>query len=106
MWIFLDIDGVLVPEIKFDSYVSHEDLMKFDPACLSEFENVLRRYPHALVVISSSWREVFPFAAVRSLFSPDIINRVVGFTPFLDSKIVHQFKYLRHLLVTQVPTAE
>jgi hypothetical protein len=49
-----------------------------------------------LVVISSSWREVFPFEVVRSLFSPDIVNRVVGFTPFLNSRLVHQFQYLRH----------
>ncbi len=70
--------------------------MKFDPVCLREFENVLRCYPHVNVVISSSWREVFPFEAVRYLFSPDIAGRVVGFTPFLDCEIVLDFKYLRH----------
>jgi hypothetical protein len=96
MWIFLDIDGVLVPENKFDQFVSRENLMKFDPICLMEFENVLRLYPDVLVVISSSWREVFSFEAVRPLFSPDIAGRVMGFTPFLDSKVVHQSKYLRH----------
>lgn len=96
MWIFLDIDGVLVPEKKFDNFVSNEDLLKFDPTCLNEFENILRCYPAVRVVISSSWREVFPFEAVRPLFSSDIAERVVGFTPFLDSKIIHQFQYLRH----------
>lgn len=96
MWIFLDIDGVLVPEKQFDNYVSKEDILKFDPTCLNEFENILRCYPEVLVVISSSWREVFSFEVVRPLFSPDIAERVVGFTPFLDSKIIHQFQYLRH----------
>jgi hypothetical protein len=96
MLIFLDIDGVLVPEKKFDKVVNHEDLLKFDAVCLSEFENILRRYPDVHVVISSSWREVFPFEAVRCLFSPDIAPRVLGFTPFLDAKIVHDFEYLRY----------
>ncbi len=81
MWIFLDIDGVLVPEKQFDNYVSKEDILKFDPTCLNEFENVLRCYPEVLVVISSSWREVFSFEVVRPLFSPDIAERVVGFPP-------------------------
>ena len=96
MWIFLDIDGVLVPEKQFDNYLSTEDILKFNPTCLNEFENVLRCYPEVRVVISSSWREVFSFEVVRPLFSPDIAERVVGFTPFLDSKIIHQFQYLRH----------
>jgi hypothetical protein len=96
MFIFLDIDGVLVPEKKFDTSVAKEDLLKFDPTCLKEFENVLRNYPQVSVVISSAWREVFPFEIVRPLFSPDIAQRVIGFTPFLDSTLIHQFKYIRH----------
>ena len=97
MWIFLDIDGVLVPESKFESSsITKEDLLKFDPVCLKEFEDVLRSYPEVLVVISSSWREVFPFEVVRPLFSPDIVPRVIGFTPFLDSQLIHQYQYLRH----------
>ncbi len=96
MWIFLDIDGVLVPDKKIDNFVRKEDLLKFDLTCLNEFENVLRCYPEVLVVISSSWREIFSFETVRPLFSPDIAERVVGFTPFLNSKIIHQFQYLRH----------
>ncbi len=96
MWIFLDIDGVLVPENKFHSSTIQEDFLKFDPVCQKEFEDVLRLYPKVSVVISSSWRELFPFEVVRPLFSPDIASRVVGFTPFLDSQLIHQFQYLRH----------
>ena len=95
-WIFLDIDGVLVPDSMHDEMLEGKDILKFNPKCLREFENVLRRHPNLLVVISSSWREIFPFEEILPLFSPDIIPRVVGFTPFLDCKIIHQFKYLRH----------
>jgi hypothetical protein len=98
--IFLDLDGVLVPEKKFTEkttqFFSPEDYLKFDVDCLLKFENILRRYPDVLVVISSSWKEIFKFAVVRGLFSSDIMNRVLGFTPFLNSKIVHDFEYLRH----------
>lgn len=96
MWIFLDIDGVLVPEKKFESLVTSEDLLKFDPICLQLFEDVLRRYPEVFVVISSSWREVFTFDQVRPLFSTKVVEQVAGFTPFLDTKIIHQHQYLRH----------
>lgn len=96
MWIFLDIDGVLVPEKKFESLVAQEDLLKFDPICLQLFEDILRRYPEVFVVISSSWREIFTFDQVRPLFSPKIVERVAGFTPFLDTQIIHQHQYLRY----------
>jgi hypothetical protein len=96
MWIFLDIDGVLVPEKKFDRLIPQEDYMKFDPDCLNEFENVLRRFTEAKVVISSSWREIFPFEVIPPLFSPDIKARIVGVTPLLETKIIHNFQFLRH----------
>ncbi len=96
MLICLDIDGVLVPDSKFDRPESLADLMKFDRICLNELENVLRCFPQVQIVITSSWREIFPFSVIPPLFSPDITPRVVGATPFLDPKIVHDFQYLRH----------
>ncbi len=96
MWIFLDIDGVLVPEKKFDKPVPQEDYMKFDPDCLNEFESVLRIFTEAKVVISSSWREIFPFEVIPPLFSPDLKVRIVGATPLLETKIIHNFQFLRH----------
>jgi hypothetical protein len=96
MFIFLDIDGVLIPEKRFTQAVDREDYCKFDPDCLQKFEDVLRRYPHALVVISSSWREIFPFEFVRPLFSPDIVDRVVGFTPFLYKKVTADLEFVRY----------
>jgi hypothetical protein len=96
MFIFLDIDGVLVPEKKFDKPVPQEEYMKFDTYCLNEFENVLRSFEQAKVVISSSWREIFPFEVIPPLFSLDIRARIVGATPLLETKIIHNFQFLRH----------
>jgi hypothetical protein len=96
MLIFLDIDGVLIPDRRHETSGAPADIMKFNSACLNQFENVLRSYPNARVVISSSWREIFPFEVMPPLFSPDIASRIIGFTPFLNPKNIHQHKYLRH----------
>ena len=96
MLIFLDIDGVLIPNKIHEKYAAPENIIKFNSACLNQFENVLRSYPKARVVISSSWREVFPFEVIPPLFSPDIASRIIGFTPSLNPKNIHQHKYLRH----------
>jgi hypothetical protein len=92
MWIFLDIDGVLVPERKFAQALDRADLLRFDRDCLQAFENVVRRYPAVSVVISSSWREVFSFSAIRSRFSTDIAERVVICTPFLSPDVIYEFR--------------
>ena len=44
MLIFLDIDGVLIPNRRHETYGSLTDTMKFNSACLNQFENVLRSY--------------------------------------------------------------
>ncbi|MEG4069139.1 HAD domain-containing protein [Microcoleus sp. Pol11C2] len=96
MLIFLDIDGVLIPNRIYEKYAEPENIIKFNSACLNHLENVLRSYPNVRVVISSSWREIFPFEVIQPLFSPDIAIRIIGFTPFLNPKNIHQDKYLRH----------
>ena len=61
MYIFLDIDGVLVKEditpIE-DIAILEADYGKFDPICLQKFENVIRQHPKIKIVISSAWREL------------------------------------------------
>ncbi|MEG4419147.1 HAD domain-containing protein [Microcoleus sp. LAD1_D5] len=44
MLIFLDIDGVLIPDRRNERDSSLADIMKFNSACLNHFENVLRSY--------------------------------------------------------------
>ena len=96
MLIFLYIDGVLIPDRRHETSGAPADIMKFNSACFNQFENVLRSSPNARGVISSFWREIFPFEVIPPLFSPDIAIRIIGFTPFLNPKNIHQHKYLRH----------
>ena len=75
MMVFLDFDGVLHPEpCADDELFCH----------LSSIEEVLREYPHVLVVISSAWRLAYRHRAIsrlRKYFSQDIARRIVGVTP-------------------------
>lgn len=101
LYIFLDIDGVLVKESLSDEEIEVEaidleaetDLLKFDSDCLTEFESVLRKHSHYQIVISSSWREVFSFNSIKRLFSKDIAARVIGMTSSLENS---PLKYLRY----------
>ena len=75
MIVFLDFDGVLHPEpCADDELFCH----------LPSIEEVLREYPHVLVVISSAWRLAYRHRAIsrlRKYFSQDIARRIVGMTP-------------------------
>jgi HAD domain in Swiss Army Knife RNA repair proteins len=73
MLIFLDIDGVL----RRAGSLAYQ----FEPECLEAFETAIRRIPGAEVVITSSWREAFTIAEIRSRFSSDIAIRILGVTP-------------------------
>ena len=75
MIVFLDFDGVLHPEpCADDELFCH----------LPSIEEVLREFPHVLVVISSAWRLAYrhrPISRLRKYFSQDIARRIVGMTP-------------------------
>ena len=86
MIVFLDFDGVLHPE----SAECKSELLSRLPLV----EAVLREFPEADIVISSSWRldwrnQSAATLAMRQYFSPDIAPRVLGATPnhlYLDRK--------------------
>jgi len=76
MIIFLDFDGVLHP-VPAD--------MRGLFCHLPRLEALLRQHPHVQIVISSSWRETYPWGdVILEIFSPDIRPRIVGMTPTLE----------------------
>jgi|GEM_PF-662485 len=75
--LFLDIDGVLRP-------FQGRHLPDFP--YLRRFENVLRSFTAARVVITSTLRETMSLDAIREWFSKDIQDRIIGCTP------VHELK--------------
>ena len=83
MRIYLDFDGVLhgVPYKK--------EAFEHLPA----FEEVLRAHPRVEVVITSSWREQFSLEEMRTWFSEDVRNQIIGVTPILpDEKRVQEVR--------------
>jgi hypothetical protein len=85
-WLFLDIEGVLVPKT-VESARKSADLIgscKFDQSCLNRFENVLRKNPEVLIGITSAWKIIYHFSQVKPLFSSDIRERIIGYTPTLN----------------------
>lgn len=69
--LFLDFDGVLHPR-----FCPDEEHFCRRPL----FESVMRRHPAVCIVISSSWRRIYGIDYLRSRFSRDIAERVVGTT--------------------------
>jgi hypothetical protein len=93
MYIFLDIDGVLIKEdFPGEEIDLDEELMKFDEECLNIFESVICKYEHSRIIISSSWREVFGLETITSLFSTEVAAKILGATPRLRFPV----KYFRH----------
>ena len=91
-YIFLDIDGVLVKEDPPEAETDFKEETQFDSECLQTLEHVLRQFKHYYIVISSSWRELFPLEFIQSLFSKDISERVIGITPITNHPVKH-FRY-------------
>ena len=77
MLIFLDFDGVLHPKGAGGPRFTR----------LSLFEAFLREseISNVNIVISSTWRQAYGLPKLRSFFSVDIANRILGCTPSLES---------------------
>lgn len=76
MIVFLDFDGVLHPmPTDRRGHFCH----------LPAFEEFLRDHSEVRVVISSSWRETYPFDdVIVELFAPALRARILGMTPSLE----------------------
>lgn len=72
MIIFLDFDGVL--------HGYGDSLF----ASLPRFESVMRKHLFVYVVLSTSWRTVYPLSGLLNLFSADLRERILGVTPVID----------------------
>lgn len=75
-YVFLDFDGVLRP--------TGSAPYGFDRRCLQRFERLMREYPSAKIVITSSWRLGMNLRELRSRFSAEIAERIVGVTPVFE----------------------
>ncbi len=73
MILFLDFDGVLHPEPCYDQ----DKLFCFLP----RLEKVLLSFPQIHVVVSSTWRDTRTLDELRSFFTLEIRQRVIGVTP-------------------------
>lgn len=74
MILFLDFDGVLHPEIMGTPELCH----------LSALEELLREFPQVKLVLSTSWRIVYPQDSLLEVFASDIRGRIIGTTPNYD----------------------
>ncbi|WP_373991421.1 HAD domain-containing protein [Duganella sp. BuS-21] len=73
MLLFLDVDGVLHPDINYN-----KDMLF---SKLPMLEDVLRARPGVEIVISSTWRSTRTLQELKLIFSPDIAPRIIGTTP-------------------------
>jgi hypothetical protein len=69
--VFLDFDGVTHPDPPSGPVFTQLPLI----------EGVLRAYPKVLIVLSTTWRVIYPLAVLRKQFSSDISVRVLDSTP-------------------------
>lgn len=80
MLVFLDFDGVLHHFFPLSSSGDEENQLFY---YLPKFEEVARQHDFD-IVISSTWRVKKNLEDIKAIFSPDIAERIVGVTPFLD----------------------
>lgn len=90
MIIFLDFDGVLHPAPNNGSS---------DFSLLPKFEDWLREHQNAMVVISSSWREIMGMDVLKAIFSTDLQDRIIDKCPVVE--FIGQQAYWRYLEILQ-----
>jgi hypothetical protein len=76
MRIYLDFDGCLHRRLPNSIELEH----------IAAVNAILREFPGAHVVISSSWREDHSFEELRGYFSKDVADQIVGVTPVMTGE--------------------
>lgn len=80
--LFLDFDGVLH---HFFPIADSSDAGNQHFAFLPNFEQAVRACQRDVeIVISSTWRKLYPLDQIKQHFSPDIAEKIIGVTPVLD----------------------
>lgn len=84
--VFLDFDGVLHPDCVFrnrvtnepelQSPVEEEHLFMFAPLLV----DLLKPYPHAKIILSTSWVPVYGLEKALSCLPEELISKVIGAT--------------------------
>lgn len=86
MILFLDIDGVLHPELDGEPVPLERRF-----CCLPLITEVLQDFPTVEIVISSMWRHRFELPVLRAMFPPEIEKRIIGVTSLYERE---EGKYL------------
>jgi hypothetical protein len=84
MIIFLDIDGVLVHlEYNPSARRLRQD---FDPKCVAVLNRLVKE-TGAKIVISSTWRHLYPLAKLRDIFEEaGFTGEIIGVTPIIINR--------------------
>ena len=81
--IMLDIDGVLC-------LLENNDARSFSSRCVDQLNRILRECPDVKLVISSTWRLLYPLHQLQDQFVDQGLSypeRIIGHTPLLDSRV-------------------
>lgn len=98
---FLDIDGVLATQATYKAWRAvggcmydrpqHRTEVLFDPECVSLVQELLDQ-TQAQVVISSTWRNLYPWDFLTGLLADvGITSPIVGRTPHIKPKKMSQY---------------
>lgn len=92
MYLFLDFDGVIVPEQAYFYWAKRKDKKRASgsraerscPIALSNLDYVCDQVPELLIVISSTWRKYYSLEDIKALLREDgfrNVDRIVAITP-------------------------
>ena len=84
MYIFLDIDGVFLPDSYDGEEIGEENdlpVYALIESCVTPFVEVIENYDADIkLVIISSWKDLYSLDTIKSVFPEVIAKRIVGVT--------------------------
>jgi len=96
MYIFLDIDGVFLPDSHVGEEIGEENdlpVYALVDSCVKPFSQVIDNYENDItLVIISSWKDMYSLDTIRSVFPANIAKRIIGTT---EDQTYHSGSYSR-----------